>query len=224
MPSRPFPFFQRSFFTQTHCTKSITNMQHKPKKFIQKEAFFRAASSPSQSPSVTDSPFCRYATSSPGAGEVFPQGERPWQRNEVCVGCQGLSLWERWHRVSDDGEGEDAKVKISAIKVPIFHYTKRDCRSKRLFPRGVVAGNGICSTNFFAIKAKTPECLSAFRCLLKSNYFACGWVASLRRALSRIFSSVCSLRMCSALQASSAAVCSSTPSCTKKWVSSWWRL
>ena len=73
------------------------------------------------------------------------------------------------------------------------------------------------------IQKETPERLSAFRCLLK-NYFACGWVASLRRALSRIFSSVCSLRMCSALQASSAAVCSSTPSCTKKWVSSWWRL
>ena len=31
------------------------------------------ASSPSQSPAVTDSPFCRYATSFPGAGEVFPQ-------------------------------------------------------------------------------------------------------------------------------------------------------
>ena len=40
------------------------------------------------------SPFCRYATSSPGAGEVFPQRERPWQRDEVCVDCQGLSLWE----------------------------------------------------------------------------------------------------------------------------------
>ena len=74
------------------------------------------------------------------------------------------------------------------------------------------------------IQKKTPERLSAFRCLLESYHFACGWAASLRRALSRIFSSVCSLRMCSALQASSAAVCSSTPSCTKKWVSSWWRL
>ena len=70
------------------------------------------------------------------------------------------------------------------------------------------------------IQKETPERLLAFRCLLKSNHFACKWAASLRRALSRIFSSVCSLRMCSALQASSAAVCSSTPSCTKKWVSS----
>ena len=30
---------------------------------------------PSQSPTVTDSPFCHCATSSPGAGEVFPQRE-----------------------------------------------------------------------------------------------------------------------------------------------------
>ncbi len=22
--------------------------------------------------------------------------------------CQGLSLWERWHCISNDGEGEDA--------------------------------------------------------------------------------------------------------------------
>ena len=48
--------------------------------------------------------------------------------------------------------------------------------------------------------------------------------ASWSRAYSRIFSSVCSLRICSALQASSAAMSSSTPSCTKKWVSSRWRL
>ena len=43
--------------------------------------------------------------------------------------------------------------------------------------------------------------------------------ASVSMARSRIFSSVCSLRICSALQASSAAVFSSTPSCIKKWVS-----
>ena len=48
--------------------------------------------------------------------------------------------------------------------------------------------------------------------------------ASWSKAYSRIFSSVCSLRICSALQASSAAMSSSTPSCTKKWVSSRWRL
>ena len=48
--------------------------------------------------------------------------------------------------------------------------------------------------------------------------------ASWSRAYSRIFFSVCSLRICSALQASSAATSSSTPSCTKKWVSRRWRL
>ena len=41
------------------------------------------ASSPSQSPAVTDSPFCRCATSSPGAGEVFPQRESPWHSGKV---------------------------------------------------------------------------------------------------------------------------------------------
>ena len=56
----------------------------------------------------TDSPFCRFATSSPGAGEVFPQRESPWQNQKLCVDCQSLSLWERWHCVSNDGEGEDA--------------------------------------------------------------------------------------------------------------------
>ena len=56
----------------------------------------------------TDSPFCRYATSSPGAGEVFPHRERPWQKDKLCVDCQSLSLWERWHCVSNDGEGGDA--------------------------------------------------------------------------------------------------------------------
>ena len=43
----------------------------------------RAASSPSQSPAVTDSPFCRCATSSPGTGEVFPQRESPWHSGKV---------------------------------------------------------------------------------------------------------------------------------------------
>ena len=40
-------------------------------------------SSPSQSPAVTDSPFCRCATSSPGAGEVFPQRESLWHNGTV---------------------------------------------------------------------------------------------------------------------------------------------
>ena len=43
----------------------------------------------------------REATSpSPSAHYVrihLSQGERPWQRDEVCVDCQGLSLWESCH-------------------------------------------------------------------------------------------------------------------------------
>ena len=30
----------------------------------------------------------------PRPGEVFPQRERPWQKDEVCMDCQRLSLWE----------------------------------------------------------------------------------------------------------------------------------
>ena len=37
----------------------------------------------------------------PRPGEVFPQRERPWQRDEVCVDCQGLSLWESCHEVTE---------------------------------------------------------------------------------------------------------------------------
>ena len=48
--------------------------------------------------------------------------------------------------------------------------------------------------------------------------------ASWSSACSRILASVSSLRICSALQASSAAIFSSTPSCIKKWVSRRWRL
>ena len=32
----------------------------------------------------------------PGAGEVFPQREMPWQKDVVCGDCQRLSLWESW--------------------------------------------------------------------------------------------------------------------------------
>ena len=42
----------------------------------------------------------REATSpSPSAHYVrihLSQGERPWQRDEACVDCQGLTLWESW--------------------------------------------------------------------------------------------------------------------------------
>ena len=45
-------------------------------------------------------PRCGKATSpSPSAHAVrihLSQRKRPWQRGEVCVDCQGLSLWESW--------------------------------------------------------------------------------------------------------------------------------
>ena len=41
---------------------------------------------------VPHSPFCRCATSSPGAGEVFPQRERPWQSMQTLSLCQVISL------------------------------------------------------------------------------------------------------------------------------------
>ena len=35
------------------------------------------------------------------AGRIhLSQGERPWQKDEVCVDCQGLPLWGSWHRVA----------------------------------------------------------------------------------------------------------------------------
>ena len=44
----------------------------------------------------------------PRPGEVFPQSGSPWQSTQSSSLCQGLSLWERWHGVSRDGEGEVA--------------------------------------------------------------------------------------------------------------------
>ena len=68
------------------------------------------------------SPFCRCATSSPGAGEVFPQRERPWQRDEVCVDCQGLPLWGSWHRVA-------MTERASPLTVSLF--IRKGCCMKR---------------------------------------------------------------------------------------------
>ena len=52
---------------------------------------FGDTSFPSLSPAVTFLPGAGRIC--PGAGEVC-QRERPWQRDEVCVDCQRLSLWE----------------------------------------------------------------------------------------------------------------------------------
>ena len=36
---------------------------------------------------------------------ALPKGE-PWAKRAGFAGCKSLSLWERWHRASDDGEGK----------------------------------------------------------------------------------------------------------------------
>ena len=75
-------------------------MRHLQCLFPTETAALWKTGSPSQSPTVPDSPFCRCATSSPGAGEVFPQRESLWQSPQTSSLCQGLSLWERWHRAA----------------------------------------------------------------------------------------------------------------------------
>ena len=38
------------------------------------------------------------------------QRERPWQRDEVCVDCQGLPLWGNWHRAAMTERASQLKV------------------------------------------------------------------------------------------------------------------
>ena len=52
----------------------------------------------------------------PRPGEVFPQRESPWHKDEVCMDCQSLSLWERWHCVSNDGEGEAVNIYAFSLR------------------------------------------------------------------------------------------------------------
>ena len=69
----------------------------RPKAARKRMSFTPQQAYPSKKPCVT-----RLASSpSPSAHCVrihLSQGERPWQRDEVCVDCQGLSLWESCHR------------------------------------------------------------------------------------------------------------------------------
>ena len=44
------------------------------------------------------------------------QRESPWHKDEVCMDCQSLSLWERWHHESDDGEGENADLYAFSLR------------------------------------------------------------------------------------------------------------
>ena len=34
----------------------------------------------------------------------------------LCPTCQSLSLWERWHHESDDGEGENADLYAFSLR------------------------------------------------------------------------------------------------------------
>ena len=36
--------------------------------------------------------------------------------------CQGLSLWERWHGVSRDGEGKDADEKTNDLCITVAFW------------------------------------------------------------------------------------------------------
>ena len=51
------------------------------------------------------------------AGVQLSQRESLWQNDERCMECQGLSPWERWHCVSNDGEGEDGEDMITVNQV-----------------------------------------------------------------------------------------------------------
>ena len=44
------------------------------------------------------------------------QRESPWHKDEVCMDCQSLSLWERWRCVSNDGEGEAVNIYAFSLR------------------------------------------------------------------------------------------------------------
>ena len=71
------------------------------------------------------------------------QRESPWQSTQTSSLCQGLSLWERWHGASRDGEGEDANRSAAlsqkaALQMPFAFMTppvKRQFWKIRRFSR-----------------------------------------------------------------------------------------
>ena len=52
--------------------------------------------------------------------QQLSQRESLWRNRKLCRECEGLSLWERWHRVSDDGEGKPAEERASQLKRKII--------------------------------------------------------------------------------------------------------
>ena len=76
---------------------------------------------------LPDSPFCRCATSSPGAGEVFPQRESLWRNHTLCDLTRNFSAMPRPLPLgevdlrSKDGEGEDATQSARGGHFQSFH-------------------------------------------------------------------------------------------------------
>ena len=72
----------------------------------------RLAKNKTETEAVKD---CRYLiAASPSQSRHFvsrqlSQRESLWRNRKLRMDCQGLSLWERWHCASNDGEGEDAE-------------------------------------------------------------------------------------------------------------------
>ncbi|HCJ59332.1 MAG TPA: hypothetical protein DHV95_01015 [Faecalibacterium sp.] len=63
--------------------------------------------------------------------QQLPQRGSPWQKRKLCVDCQSLSLWERWHCVSNDGEGEDADPMPSYLRIEPDKYKGEYYNGKR---------------------------------------------------------------------------------------------
>ena len=66
---------------------------------------------------------CKRQASSPSQSHIRstapPKGE-PLAKPETLPYCQGLSLWERWHGVSRDGEGKPASKRQIYEKALVF--------------------------------------------------------------------------------------------------------
>ena len=89
------------------------------------------------------SPFCRCATSSPGAGEVFPQRKRPWQYGKVSGFAKGSPF---------GGAGALAPERASPF--PAWRQTLRQCLRRPL------GGAGTAQAMTEGVPAETPPVCS----------------------------------------------------------------
>ena len=82
---------------------------------------------------------------------------------ETLPYCQSLSLWERWHRVSDDGEGKPASKRQIYEKAPVFQGENLERREPVKFKL-----QGTRGTTLFAVLHNTAtrhdRLLGANRC------------------------------------------------------------